>query len=56
MAVVINEFEMAPAAAPKAAAAGKQSQDSPTVTPRLLRDLEKASQARVRHEHRLKAY
>ena len=56
MTVVINEFEVAPAAASKAPAANKQLQDGPTASPRLLRDLEKASQARARHEHRLNAY
>jgi len=56
MAVVINEFEVAPPTAPKAQAGSNQSQDKPTISPRMLRDLEKASQTRGRREHRLMAY
>ena len=56
MAVVINEFEVAPAPAPKAQPAAKQAQDSSAAAPQLLRDLEKAVQAKQSREHRLRAY
>lgn len=56
MAVVINEFEVAPAAASKAQPADRQAQDSSSTSPRLVRDLEKAVQAKQRREHRLTAY
>ncbi len=55
MAVVINEFEVAPAAAPKAPAGSTRTQDSTAATPQLLRNIERAARAREWRECRLKA-
>jgi hypothetical protein len=57
MAVVINEFEMAPVAA-KEEAAGQQSSQSgtPQLTPDLLRAIEEAFHKKQERLHRLTAY
>jgi len=56
MAVVINEFEVAPAPAPKGQSGGQSAQESSTPSPQMLREVAKAVQAKQRREHRLTAY
>jgi hypothetical protein len=57
MAVVINEFEVSPAAAePPKQEAGKAADDGGKASPDLLRQIEKAVQAKELREHRLTAY
>lgn len=59
MSVVINEFEMSPAPAAKADGGGDPSggnEGPPTLAPDVLRQIEKALQAKVERIHRLRAY
>jgi hypothetical protein len=56
MAVVINEFEVAPAPPARSDAGGKTAQDSSAPSPKTLREIEKAVLMKQRREHRLAAY
>jgi hypothetical protein len=59
MAVVINELEMSPAAAPTAERGGDSStrhEGPPTLAPDVLRQIEKALKAKQERNHRLTAY
>lgn len=57
MAVVINEFEMAPVATKEGPAGQQLSQsEMPPLTPDLLREIEKAIQKKRERLHRLMTY
>jgi hypothetical protein len=56
MAVVINEFEVAPAPSARSESSGKPAQESSTPSPKTLREIEKAVSMKQQREHRLTAY
>jgi len=56
MAVVINEFEVAPAPPTRSESSGKPAPESSTPSPKALREIEKAALMKQRREHRLTAY
>lgn len=59
MPVVINEFEMSPAAPARAEGGGDTSaghEGPATLAPDVLRQIEKALQAKCERMHRLTAY
>ena len=56
MAVVINEFEVAPAPPARSESSGKSGQESSAPSPKTLREIEKAVLMNERREHRLAAY
>ncbi len=56
MAVVINEFEVAPAPPARSDPSGKAAQESSAPSPKTLREIEKAVSTKQQREHRLVAY